>query len=155
MKKIFPIEGAPVIVSHDMCDMNGHMNVRHYQTIPMDHDNNFYHSLGFGEDYIARGFSSFTAEQNIRYLKECLEGEKLMPRFRMLNVNKKLYHSVCAICKESDEVAALIETVEIHVDLNIRKSAEILEEIFENMIRMKKEHEASADYPFEMKLKIK
>ena len=42
-----------------------------------------------GEDYIAKGFSSFTAEQNIRYLKECLKGEKLTPRFRMLNVNKK------------------------------------------------------------------
>ena len=155
MKDLFPIEGASVIVSDDMCDMNGHMNVRHYQTIPMDYDNNFYHSLGFGEDYIATGFSSFTAEQSIRYLKECLKGEKLTPRFRMLNVNKKLYHSVCAICKESDEVAALIETVEIHIDMAIRKSVEISAEIFENMVRMKKEHEASGNYPFEMKLKIK
>ena len=111
MKDIFPTEGASVIVSDDMCDMNGHMNVRFYQTIPMDYDSNFYNSLGFGEDYIAKGFSSFTAEQNIRYLKECLKGEKLTPRFRMLNVNKKLYHYVCAICKESDEVAALVETV--------------------------------------------
>ena len=41
MKDIFPIEGASVIVSDDMCDMNGHMNVRHYQTIPMDYDGNF------------------------------------------------------------------------------------------------------------------
>ena len=73
----------------------------------------------------------------------------------MLNVNKKLYHSVCAICKESDEVAALIETVEIHIDMAIRKSAEISAEIFENMVRMKKEHEASGNYPYEMKLKIK
>ena len=47
MKDIFPIEGASVIVSDDMCDMNGHMNVRHYQTIPMDYDGNFYNSLGF------------------------------------------------------------------------------------------------------------
>ena len=155
MKKIFPVEGVSVIVSDDMCDMNGHMNVRHYQTIPMDYDGNFYHSLGFGEDYIARGFSSFTAEQNIRYLKECLKGEKLTPRFRMLNVNKKLYHSVCAICKESGELAALVETVEIHIDMSNRKSAEMSDEIFEMMVRMKREHEASGDYPFEMKLKIK
>jgi len=73
----------------------------------------------------------------------------------MLNVNKKLYHSVCAICKASDEVAALVETVEIHIDMSVRKSAEISDEIFENMIKMKREHEASGDYPFEMKLKIK
>ena len=41
MKDIFPTEGASVIVSDDMCDMNGHMNVRFYQTIPMDYDGNF------------------------------------------------------------------------------------------------------------------
>lgn len=155
MKDLFPIEGASVIVSDDMCDMNGHMNVRHYQTIPMDFDNNFYHRLGFGEDYIARGYSFFTAEQSIRYLKECLKGEKLTPRFRMLNVNKKLYHSACAIYKESNEVAALVEAVEIHIDMSIRKSADMSDEIFENMVRMKREHETFGDYPFEMKLKIK
>ena len=121
----------------------------------MDYDSNFYNSLGFGEDYIAKGFSSFTAEQNIRYLKECLKGEKLTPRFRMLNVNKKLYHYVCAICKESDEVAALVESVEIHIDMSKRKSAQISDEIFETMVRMQKEHESSGDFPFDTKLKIK
>jgi acyl-CoA thioester hydrolase len=155
MKDIFPTEGASVTVSDDMCDMNGHMNVRFYQTIPMDYDSNFYNSLGFGEDYIAKGYSSFTAEQNIRYLKECLKGEKLTPRFRMLNVNKKLYHYVCAIFKESDEVAALVETVEIHIDMSIRKSAEMPDEIFGAMAKMQKEHESSGDYLFETKLKIK
>ena len=150
MKDIFPIEGASVIVSDDMCDMNGHMNVRFFQTIPMDYDGNFYNSL-VGEDYISKGFSFFTAEQNIRYLKECLKGEKLTPRFRMLNANEKLYHFVCAIFKESGEVAALIETVEIHIDMSIRKSAAILQTLF----RMRTEHEKSSDYPFETKLKIK
>ena len=155
MKNIFPTEGASVIVSDEMCDMNGHMNVRFYQTIPMDYDGNFYNSLGFGEDYIAKGYSSFTAEQNIRYLKECLKGEKLTPRFRILYVNKKLYHYVCAICKESNEVAALVETVEIHIDMSVRKSVEISSEIFETLIRMQKQHESSGDYPYETKLKIK
>lgn len=143
-----------MIVSDDMCDMNGHMNVRFYQTIPMDYDGDFYNSL-VGEDYIAKGFSFFTAEQNIRYLKECIKGEKLTPRFRMLNVNKKLYHFVCAICKESDEVAALVETVEIHIDMSVRKSAEMSDKIFEALVRMQKEHQSSDDYPFEKKLKIK
>ena len=154
MKDIFPIEGASVIVSDDMCDMNGHMNVRFFQTIPMDYDGNFYNSL-VGEDYISKGFSFFTAEQNIRYLKECLKGEKLTPRFRMLNANEKLYHFVCAIIKESGEVAALIETVEIHIDMSIRKSAAISEEILQTLFRMRTEHEKSSDYPFETKLKIK
>ena len=155
MNDTFPTEGASVIVSDDMCDMNGHMNVRYYQTIPMDYDNNFYTSLGFGQGYIAKGFSSFTVEQNIRYLKECLKGEKLTPRFRMLNVNKKLYHYVCAICKETGEAAALVENVEIHIDMATRKSANMSDEIFKTMIRMKREHNSYVCYPYEMKLQIK
>ena len=155
MNDIFPTKGASVLVSDVMCDINGHMNVRHYQTIPLDYDNNFYNSLGFSKDYFGKGFSSFTVEQNIRYLKECLKGEKLTPRFRMLNVNKKLYHYVCAICKESGEVAALVENVEIHINMATRKSVDMSDEIFETLIRMKREHNNSGDYPFEMKLKIK
>ena len=154
MKNIFTTEGASVIVSDDMCDMNGHMNVRFYQTIPMDYDDNFYNSL-VGKDYIDTGFSFFTAEQNIRYLKECLKGEKLTPRFRMLNANKKLYHFVCAICKESNEVAALIETVEIHIDMSVRKSAEMSDAIFETLVRMREEHKSFGAYPFETRLHIK
>ena len=73
----------------------------------------------------------------------------------MLNVNKKLYHYVCAIFKESDEVAALVESVEIHIDMSKRKSAQISDEIFKTMVRMQKEHESSGDYPFDTKLKIK
>ena len=79
----------------------------------------------------------------------------LTPRFRMLNVNKKLYHYVCAICKENDEVAALVETVEIHIDMSIRKSSEMSDDIFKIMAEMKKDHDSSAPYPFDVKLKIK
>ena len=73
----------------------------------------------------------------------------------MLNVNKKLYHYVCAKFKESHEVAALVETVEINIDMYVRKSAEISSKIFETLIRMQKQHESSGDYPYETKLKIK
>ena len=73
----------------------------------------------------------------------------------MLNVNKKLYHYVCAICKESGEVAALVENVEIHIDMATRKSADMSDEIFETMIRMNREHNNSVCYPYVIKLKIK
>ena len=73
----------------------------------------------------------------------------------MLNVNKKLYQYVCAICKESGVVSALVENVEIHIDMATRKSADMSDEMFETMVRMKREHNNSGDYPFEMKLKIK
>jgi acyl-CoA thioesterase FadM len=73
----------------------------------------------------------------------------------MLNANKKLYHFVCAICKESNEVAALIETVEIHIDMSVRKSAEMSDAIFETLVRMQEEHKSFGAYPFETRLQIK
>ena len=62
----------------------------------MDYDNNFYHSLGFGEDYITKSFFFYGRTEH-QVSEGVFKGEKLTPRFRMLNVNKKLYHSVCAL----------------------------------------------------------
>jgi hypothetical protein len=52
-------------------------------------------------------------------------------------------------------VAALVETVEIHIDMSARKSAEMSDKIFETLVRMQEEHQSSDDYPFEKKLNIK
>ena len=77
------------------------------------------------------------------------------PSFSNAERQQKLYHYVCAICKENDEVAALVETVEIHIDMSIRKSSEMSDDIFKIMAEMKKDHDSSAPYPFDVKLKIK
>ena len=52
-------------------------------------------------------------------------------------------------------MAALVETVEIHIDMSVRKSAEMSDEIFETMVKMQREHESYSAYPFEQKLRIK
>ena len=52
-------------------------------------------------------------------------------------------------------MAALVESVEIHVDMATRKSADMSDVIFETMISMKREHNNTDCYPYEIKLKIK
>ena len=50
---------------------------------------------------------------------------------------------------------ALIETVEIHIDMSVRKSAEMSDAIFETLVRMREEHKSFGAYPFETRLHIK
>ena len=74
MKNKFPYKGNIVTVTKDMCDMNGHMNVSYYSKVFDEGGFELYKDLGFSWDNetIRSEFSTFTLEENIRYLKENL-----------------------------------------------------------------------------------
>ena len=76
-----------------MCDQNGHMNVLYYSQIFGESIEDFYaKKLGFSQEYFDSGFSSFTLEDNIKYINECLMGDIIVSRYRLHRVNKKLIH---------------------------------------------------------------
>ena len=73
MKINLPYKVDPIHVTKDMCDLNGHMNVCFYHQIFEDNSHFFYtNELKFTDDHFASGFSTFTLEDNVRYLKEFL-----------------------------------------------------------------------------------
>ena len=49
--------------------------------------------LDFTAEYLESGFSTFTLEDSIRYLKEFRLGDKVSPSFYLNNANKKLLSS--------------------------------------------------------------
>ena len=56
------------MISQDMCDHNGHMNVLNYSKLLIDGLEDFYSDqLEFTKGYRNLGFSSFTLEENIKY----------------------------------------------------------------------------------------
>ena len=50
--------------------------------------------FGLNEEYLASGFSSFTLEDNYRFQKEFLLGDKIFPRFRLFNVNENYLFNI-------------------------------------------------------------
>ena len=69
--KPLPYNPDSVIVTEEMCDHNGHMNVNYYYQLFDSTYTSFYiDELGFDEAYMENGFSTFTLEDSIRYLKE-------------------------------------------------------------------------------------
>ena len=131
------------------------MNVVYYQHIFEDGCYGFFSDMGFTAEYFEEGFSSFTLETDIRYLKELLEGEKAYPYFRIVNLNQKLIHYAGIILDRSGEVSAFTENILAHVDMNLRKTSIMPEKFYAPLQSMLEEHNQTGDIDFELRLKIK
>jgi len=115
----------------------------------------YFENLGFDDEYLASGFSTFTLEDSIRYLKEFKLGDKIYPSFYLANVNKKLLHFVGILKNENDELSAIFETVLAHMDLNARKVTEFKSSKLDELLKYKNQNSLKEDLPFELKLKIR
>lgn len=152
----FSYHSPEITVSKDMCDYNGHMNVTYYYKLFDSVYSSFYiEKLGFDNEYLKSGFSTFTLEDSIRYLREFKLNDKVRPFFELHNANEKMMHFVGVLLNENNEIAAIFETVLGHVNLKIRKITAFSDEkctFLQNYIKQNKSNE---DLPFEIRLKIK
>ena len=157
MKNKFPYKGNIVTVTKDMCDLNGHMNVSYYSKVFDEGGFELYKDLGFSWDNesVRMEFSTFTLEENIRYLKENLLGEKIIPCYRIVNVNKKLIHQAAVLLNEKEEISAISEVLLIHIDMVKRKSTPFSDESYKKIRNLKESHDQLGDLEFEFRLKIK
>jgi acyl-CoA thioester hydrolase len=151
-----PYKSEIKIVSKDLCDHNGHMKVNYYyQLFDSVYTAMYYEDLGFDDTYLASGFSTFTLEDSIRYLKEFKLEDKVYPSFHLVNVNKKLLHFVGILQNEAGELSAIFETVLAHMDLHARKVTEFSDKKLKNLLEYKSSNELTENLPFDLKLKIR
>ena len=115
----------------------------------------YYKDLGFDDEYLASGFSTFTLEDSIRYLKEFKLDDKVYPSFYLANVNKKLLHFVGILQNEDGELSAIFETVLAHMDLKARKVSEFSNQKLNKLIQYRSSNKLTEDLPFVLKLKIR
>lgn len=151
-----PYKSEIKIVSKEMCDHNGHMNVNYYyQLFDSVYTTMYYENLGFDDTYLASGFSTFTLEDSIRYLKEFKLDDKVYPSFYLANVNNKLLHFVGILQNDTGELSAIFETVLAHMDLNARKVTEFSDEKLKKLLEYRSSNQLCEDLPFKLKLKIR
>ena len=143
-------------VTQEMCDHNGHMNVNYYYQLFDSTYTSFYiNELGFGEEYLKSGYSTFTLEDSIRYLNEFRLDEEVYPSFVLYKANKKLLHFVGILQNKDEEIAAIFETVLGHIDLNKRKIVNFPNDKNEHIQNVYLTQKQIRDIPFEIKLHIK
>ena len=154
--KPLPYIHDSITVTESMCDHNGHMNVNHYYKLFDSTYTSFYiNELGFDEDYIKSGFSTFTLEDSIRYLNEFTLDEKVYPSFILYKANKKLLHFIGILQNEDAELAAIFETVLGHIDLQKRKIVNFSDDKIQHTQDICQKQKEDTDISFEIKLTIK
>ena len=151
-----PYLANQITVTTDMCDHNDHMNVNYYYKMFDEvYSKLYFEELDFSPEYVASGFSTFTLEDNIRYLKEFRLGDKIYPSFLLNNTKEKMLHFVGILLNENNELAAIFETVLGHINLNERKMVPFSDDRLKNILEYKERTKLDQDLPFELKLKIR
>lgn len=122
------VAALPVVVSHTVgaehLDANEHMNIGHYFTWAGEalwrrHDGDFAMGPGYITD---RGLTTFTVEQNIRYLAESVLGDELDVAAIVVDRGPRSVHFLSLVTNRTrGSLAAVMETLTVHVDFTTRR----------------------------------
>ena len=130
----------------DWTDYNGHMNESRYGQIFSDASDAVLAAFGAGPAYVARGFSYFTAEANIRYLREAHAGDAVRVESRITLADGKKLGLAHRLLRETDrEVLATGTQFMLHVSLETRASCSPPEDLASRLAGLAALH---AGHPF-------
>jgi carnitine 3-dehydrogenase len=119
-------DGLPVtgdrVVPQSWTDYNGHMNETHYLEVGSQATDRFMEMVGADVSYIAAGKSFFTAENHVRYLAEVHAGDRLRITTQVLAGGGKKMQLFQFIHRGDGELAATMETLLLHVNLETRRT---------------------------------
>lgn len=120
-----PFVSSVMQVEEAWIDYNGHLNMAYYNVLFDRAADEAYLLLGIGPDYLkATGHSTFTAEVHVRYLRELHAGDPVRVAFRLLGYDaKRLHYFEELIHAEEGWLSATSESMSLHVDLGLKKTA--------------------------------
>ncbi len=115
--------GNPTTVTADLCDENGHLNVRHYLGIYDDGEWTVFGSAGLGDEHAALGHGGiFALEQHVTYRREVLLDQQVTVRLRLLERTDRMLHLVSYLTNDTlREVAGSLEGLYGYVDFDARR----------------------------------
>ncbi len=128
------------VIPQSWTDYNGHMNEAHYIEASAQATDQFMVMIGADADYVAAGNSYFTIENHIRYLSELHAGNRLTVTTHVLNGDGKKMHLFHHLHGSNGEVAATVETLLLHMDLNTRKTSLPSEAVANNLLAYAQQH---------------
>jgi carnitine 3-dehydrogenase len=116
-----PATGAPMVMARmqvlpSWIDYNGHMTESRYLFAASETSDAFLRFIGADMDYVATGFSYYTAESHIMHRGEAKLGDHLTGSVQVIAADEKRLHIFIAIQKDGVDVAT-IEQMLLHVDM--------------------------------------
>lgn len=137
----------PALMSSEMTvlpewiDYNGHLNMAFYSVLFDRGAEEAYELLGFGADYAENsGFTTYSGEFHIRYLRELHVGDRVRVRFVLLDHDDKKFRTWQELYHADGWMAATGETLALHIDRSGPRVAPFPPDILARMEKMKADH---------------
>lgn len=113
---VAPFRSSVMTVRPEWLDYNGHMNMAYYAVLFDEAADEIYPGLGFGPEYQKTGFTTYTAEFHICYLRELHEGDPVTVTLQLLDFDEKRFHIYQEIHHADGWCAATGESMGLHID---------------------------------------
>ena len=135
-----PFRSSLMPVRPEWTDYNGHMNMAYYGVLFDEAADEIYPQIGFGPAYQKTGFTTYTAEFHICYLRELHEGDQVNVTLQLLDFDEKRFHTWQEIWHEDGWCAAPGETLGLHIDQSGPNVAPMRPEILAHLEKMHADH---------------
>jgi acyl-CoA thioester hydrolase len=139
-----PFRSSARQVKGEWIDYNGHMNMAYYAVLFDEAGDEIYPYIGFGPDYQKTGFTTYTAEFHICYLRELHLDDPVTVTLQLIDYDEKRFHTYQEIWHRDGWCAATGEGLVLHVDQSGPKVAAMPAEI---LARLATFHEAHKGLP--------
>lgn len=124
MSETAPFMSRLMDVKPDWIDYNGHLNMAYYNVLFDSCADEAYALLGLGPDYAkTRGFTTYTAEFHICYVRELHEGDRVRVSFQLVDHSDRSFHTYQELYHEDGWLAATGEALGLHIDMSGPKVA--------------------------------
>src|SRR3974390_1385510 len=136
-----PFVSSLMRVEPGWIDYNGHLNMAYYNVLFDRAVDEVFELLGCGVDYLKQGFSTFTAEVHVRYLRELHDGDPVRVTFQLIEYdNKRMHYFEQLFHAEEGWVSATSENMSLHVDMRASKTIAFPREVASRLAQMKSAH---------------
>lgn len=141
MSQPAPFLSSVMEVIPEWIDYNGHLNMAYYNVLFDQGADESYALLGFGPEYAARGFTTYTAEFHLCYVRELHLGDRVRVSTQLIDHDEKRFHTYQEIHHEEGWLAATGEALALHIDRSGPKVAPFPEDIAKRLAAMKAAHD--------------
>ncbi len=136
-----PFVSSVMKVEPAWIDYNGHLNMAYYNVLFDRAVDEVFELLGCGVDYVKTGFSTFTAEVHVRYLRELHASDPVRVTFQLLAYDSKRMHYFEQLFHAHEGwVSATSENMSLHVDMNAKRVAPFPPSVTKRLEQMKASH---------------
>jgi acyl-CoA thioester hydrolase len=137
-----PFVSSTMRVAPAWIDYNGHMNMAYYHVLFDRAVEEGFGLVGLGQDYLEeRRASSFAAEIHTLYKRELKARDEVRVTLQLVDFDEKRIHYYLEIRHAAEGwVAASMEGLSLHMDMQTRKVTPFPEDIAANLAVMKAAH---------------